>query len=83
MTAGKVLMTALKIVAVCLVFALCSVVGGALSGLNKIGQQAPPAQQAVSSEPQASGGPQAPQTPEIFSSPSCSFSSAPESFYRI
>lgn len=64
MTAGKVLMTALKIVAVCLVFALCSVVGGALSGLNKIGQQAPPAQQAVSSEPQASGGPQAPQTPE-------------------
>lgn len=67
MTAGKVLMTALKIVAVCLVFALCSVVGGALSGLNKIGQQAPPAQQAVSSEPQASGGPQADEAvPEEF-----------------
>lgn len=64
MTAGKVLMTALKIVAVCLVFASCSVVGGALSGLNKIGQQAPPAQQAVSSEPQAPGGWQAPQRPE-------------------
>jgi hypothetical protein len=63
-TAGKVLMTALKILVVCLVFALCLVVGGALSGLHKIGQQAPPAQQAISSEPQAAGGSQAPQMPE-------------------
>lgn len=70
MTAGKVLMTALKIVAVCHVFALCSVVGGALSGLNKIGQQAPPAQRAVSSEPQASGGRRLRRRLKIFSSPS-------------
>ena len=64
MTAGKGLMTGLKVLAVCLVFALCFTVGGALSGLNKIGQQAPPEQQAIPSEPQAAGGPQAPQMPE-------------------
>lgn len=64
MTAGKVLLTALKILLVCLVLALCFVVGGALSGLNKIAQQTPPAPQAVSFEPQAAGGPQAPQIPE-------------------
>jgi hypothetical protein len=64
MTAGKVLRTGLKILVVCLVFASCFVAGGALSGLNKIGQQAPPAQQALSSEPEAAGQPPAPQTPE-------------------
>lgn len=64
MTAGKVLMTALKILVVCLVLALCFVVGGALSRLDKIAQQAPPAQKVVSSEPQAAEGTQAPQMPE-------------------
>lgn len=64
MTAGKGLMTGLKILAVCFVFALGFIVGGALSGLNKIAQQAPPAQQAIPSEPQAAGGPQAPRMPE-------------------
>lgn len=57
-------MTALKILLVCLVLALSFVVGGALSGLNKIAQQAPPAQQAVSFELQAAGAPQAPQIAE-------------------
>ena len=64
MTAGKGLMTGLRILAVCLVFALCFTVGTALSGLNKIGQPAPPAQQAIPSEPQGAGGPEAPQMPE-------------------
>lgn len=64
MTAGKVLRTGLKILVVCLVFASSFVAGGALSGLNKIGQQAHPAQQAISSEPEAAGQPPAPQTPE-------------------
>lgn len=63
MTSGKVLLTGLKILAVCLVFALCFVVGTALSGLNRIGPQASPMQQAVSPEPQADGRPQAPQMP--------------------
>jgi len=60
-TIGKVLRTGLKIVAVCLVFASCFVVAGALSGMNKIGQQVPPAQGAVSSLPEASAKPQPPQ----------------------
>ncbi len=73
MTAGKVLLIALKILAVCLVFALCFVIGAALSGLTKIGQQAPtaqtlqqapPAQQATSSLPEASPKPQPPQIPK-------------------
>lgn len=60
---GKVVVTALKILAVCLVFALCFVAGGALSGLSKISQQqsapstptlqAPSGQQATSSPPEA------------------------------
>lgn len=63
MTAGKVLKTGLKILAGCLLFALCSAVGGTLSGLNQIGQQAPPAQRAISSQPETGGKPQAPQRP--------------------
>lgn len=63
MIAGEVFKTALKILAVCVLFALCFAVGGALSGLNKIGQQKPPAQQALSSQPQTDGRPQAPQMP--------------------
>ena len=36
---GKVVVTAIKIFAACLVFALCFVIGGALSGLSKATQQ--------------------------------------------
>jgi hypothetical protein len=39
---GKVVVTTLKILAVCFVFALCSAVGGALSGLTKTSPQATP-----------------------------------------
>src|SRR5277367_6677441 len=39
---GKVVLTATKILAVCLVFAVCFVVGGALSGLSNAAQQATP-----------------------------------------
>jgi hypothetical protein len=83
MTLGKVLVTGLKILAVCLVFASCFVVGTALSGLNKIGQQAPPSetvqpvsrtQQAVTSLPEAAPKPQPPQMPENFLSTFLTFS---------
>ena len=42
MTLGKALLTGGRILAVCLVFAVCFSLGAALSGLSKIGQQAPP-----------------------------------------
>jgi hypothetical protein len=83
MTVGRVLLSGLKILAVCLLFALCFIVGGALSGLNKIGQQAPPsntvqqvlpAQQATSSPPEAPPKQQPPQMPENFLSPFLIFS---------
>ena len=60
--ARKTLVTALKILAVCLMFALCFVAGGALSGLDEAAQQggpstpnlqAPPGQQVTSAAPQA------------------------------
>ena len=56
MTIGDFLVTGLRILAVCLIFAVCFVAGGSLSGLNKVGQevyasktyqQAPPAEQAI------------------------------------
>ena len=78
MTVGKVLGTAIKVGAVCLVFALSSLIGGALSGLNKIGarsvQQVRPAQRAVSSLPETAPKPQAPQMPENFLLPFSTFS---------
>ena len=46
MTARKGLLTALKVLGVCFLFALCFVMGAALSGLDKIGQQVTPAQPA-------------------------------------
>ena len=64
MTSGKVLKIGLKIVTVCLLFASCFAVGGALSGLSKIGQQAPPAQQAIPPQPETDGKPQVPQMPQ-------------------
>jgi hypothetical protein len=74
MTVGQVLVTGVKVFAVCLVFALSFVMGGALSGLNKVGQppaaqtiqQMPPAPPPVSSMPQTAPKPQAPQTSENF-----------------
>jgi len=62
MTVGKVLVTGLKILAVCLVFASCF--AGVLSGLTKIAQQAPPAEQAISTLPEAPPKPQPQQMPE-------------------
>jgi hypothetical protein len=59
---GKIVVTAIKIFAVCLVFAVCFVVGGVLSGLSNASQQttpstptlqAPSQQQATSSPPEA------------------------------
>src|SRR6266700_1570369 len=75
MTAGSVLVSGLKILAVCLLFALCFMVAGALSGLNKIAQQAPPSsaiqqvtptQHATSSAPEAPPNRQPAQMPENF-----------------
>lgn len=40
--AGKVVVTALRILAACLLFAVCFAAGGALSGLDKISQPASP-----------------------------------------
>ena len=73
MTAGKVVVTGVRILAVCLIFALAFAIGGALSGLTKIGQQGPPsktlqeapsAQQPASSVPETPPKPEAPQAPE-------------------
>jgi hypothetical protein len=75
MTVGKVLVSGLKILAVCLLFAVCFVVGGTLSGLNKIGQQPPPsrtiqqapaAEQPAASLPEASPPRKPPQMPPNF-----------------
>jgi hypothetical protein len=75
MRVGKVFVSGLKILAVCLLFAVCFVVGATLSGLTEIGQQprpsktvpqAPPAEQAASSLPEAPPQQQPPQLPENF-----------------
>jgi hypothetical protein len=39
MALRTILLTGLRILAACLLFAVCFVVGGVLSGLDKIGQQ--------------------------------------------
>ncbi len=59
MTLRTILLTGLRILAACLLFAVCFTVGGALSGLDKIGQQA------VASQP-ASPANQVPQMPKDF-----------------
>ena len=66
--AGKVVVTALKILGVCLMFAVCFAAGGALSGLDKAAQQATPSTptlQAPSGQQVTSAPPEAPanQTP--------------------
>lgn len=74
MSVKKVLVISVKILAVSFAFGLCTVVGGALSGLNKIGQsessslknvqQAPPTLTPVSSFTQTAPETQSTQTPE-------------------
>jgi hypothetical protein len=64
MQSKKVLRIGIRIVAVCLLFAVCMAVGGALSGLDRLAQQGPPAQsspQALSQTGQPA--PVSPQTP--------------------
>jgi hypothetical protein len=74
-TVKRVLAISAKIVAVCLVFALCFAVGGTLSGLSKIAQQVPPSQtaqeaptpqQAISPRPEAQPKPRPSQMSESF-----------------
>jgi hypothetical protein len=60
MLTHTILFTGLRILAVCLLFAVCFVVGGALSGLDKI------AQQPVASQPALPANQQVPQVPENF-----------------
>jgi hypothetical protein len=55
-----ILLTGLRILAVCLLLAVCFAVGGALSGLDKL------AQQTVASQPVPPGQQQVPQMPEGF-----------------
>src|SRR5882762_7817946 len=57
MATRTILLTSLRILAVCLLFAVCFIVGGALSGIDKA------AQQTVSSQP---ANQQVPQMPEDF-----------------
>jgi hypothetical protein len=44
MRSRKILNTAIKIAAVCLLFAVCMAVGGAIAGVHRVAQQRPPAQ---------------------------------------
>ncbi len=60
----KVLLTGLRILGVCLLFAACMAVGAALSGLDRVAQQGPPAQASsqtpLQTEPAAQAVPQTP-----------------------
>ena len=58
MALRTILLTGLRILAACLLFAVCFVVGGVLSGLDKIGQQT------VASQPAPAANQQVPQMPE-------------------
>jgi hypothetical protein len=60
MTTRTILLTGLRILAVCLLFGVCFAVGGALSGLDKIGQQM------VASQSASPANQQVPQMPEDF-----------------
>ena len=42
MSAGKMFGTGFRILAVCLLFAVCFAIGGALAGVARIAQEAPP-----------------------------------------
>jgi hypothetical protein len=58
MATRTILLTGLRILAVCLLFAVCFAAGGALSGLDKI------AQQPVASQPASPANQQVPRMPE-------------------
>ncbi len=58
MTTRTVLLTSLRILAACVLFAVCFAVGGALSGLDKIGRQT------AVSHPAPPGNQQVPEIPE-------------------
>jgi len=60
MTTGAILLTGLRILGVCLLFAVCFAVGGALSGLNKI------APKTVASQPPSPANQHVPQMPKDF-----------------
>jgi hypothetical protein len=60
MTLRTILLIGLRILAVCLLFAVCFVAGGALSGIDKI------AQQPVAPQPASPANQQIPQMPEDF-----------------
>jgi hypothetical protein len=74
MTLGKVLVTGIKMFAVCLAFALCTVVGAALSGLNKIAQTASPSSSNVQQGPPT----HTPAAPLIEGRPKAESPQAPE-----
>lgn len=65
MSIEKVLVTGLKILAVCVVFSLSFVIGGALSGLSNIGQESPksPTHQQMTAHQMSSSVPEAPPKP--------------------
>src|SRR5216684_108080 len=58
MALRTILLTGLRILAACLLFAVCFAVGGVLSGLDKIGQRT------VASQPAPAANQQVPQMPE-------------------
>src|SRR5712692_5502652 len=58
MALRTILLTGTRILAACLLFAVCFAVGGVLSGLDKIGQRA------VASQPASPANQQVPQMPE-------------------
>jgi len=60
MATRTILLTSLRILAVCLLFAVCFIVGGALSGIDKA------AQQTVASQPAPPANQQVPQCLKIF-----------------
>jgi hypothetical protein len=60
MATRTILLTSLRVLAVCLLFAVCFIVGGALSGIDKV------AQQSIASQPAPLANPQVPQMPEGF-----------------
>jgi HAMP domain-containing protein len=60
MATRTILLTGLRILVVCLLFAVCFTVGGVLSGLGKV------AQQLIASQPDPRANQQAPRRPEIF-----------------
>ena len=60
MALRTILLTGVRVLAVCLLLAVCFAVGGALSGIDKIGQQA------VAPQPAPPGQQQIPQIPEGF-----------------